>query len=228
MIKLFAELNGSEVVNLSTVQQGSTYSEVYSEEDKIDLSKLQGYYVTSTPETGSKLEFSQEQYDAYIAEINAEIGIKEGQEMMQKLTVENILKTASDADAYTMRYLYDEWQPNTKYEKDDRKRYGDNLYKCKQAHTSEEGPNRTSDYLPALWDLIAPEDPTLGTKDNPIVIPEPFSSMEYIKGNYYKEGDALYLMDGPMVAQMEDGAKVSLTYKPSALVGQYFSKVEEE
>lgn len=36
--------------------------------------------------------------------------------------------------------------------------------------------------------------------------------MEYVKGKYYKEGEVLYLMnrDG-----MEDGDKVSLTYKPS-------------
>ena len=135
-----------------------------------------------------------------------------------------LLTTLSDNQAYEVRYLYDSWEPNKSYVVGDRMLYGDNLYKCKQNHTSEDGPNRTPDYLPALWDLIAPDDPTIGTKDNPIIIPEPFSSMEYAKGKYYKEGDVLYLMNREGMA---DGEKVSLTYKPSQLVEHYFEIVTE-
>ena len=215
------------ILAISTEPTAEISLEVYLDEPTLNLSKLPGYMVDQTTEQW-KLKFDQDKYDIYLKKKEKEEAIEAGKDKLIELQYQPILLMASDEDAYTMRYLYDEWKPKTKYLVDDRRRYGDNLYKCKQEHTSEEGPNRTPDYLPALWDLIAPEDPDLGTKDNPIIIPEPFSSMEYIKGKYYKQGNVLYLMDGPMVASMEDGAKVSLTYKPSDLVGQYFTVVEEE
>lgn len=165
--------------------------------------------------------------EAYNKEQNQNEAIKAQETMLKTMMLKSsramFLSELPDEDAYTMRYLYDEWQPKIKYLVGDRRRYGDNLYKCKQEHTSEKGPNRTPDYLPALWDLIAPNDPTLGTKDNPIIIPEPFSSMEYIKGKYYSENDVVYLMNRP---GMEDGETITLTNKPSQLVGHYFKVVE--
>ena len=79
--------------------------------------------------------------------------------------------------------------------------------------------------IPALWDIIAPDDPDLGTIDNPIPVPENFSSMVYVKGKYYLEDGVIYLMNS---AQLEDGEEISLTYKPSALVGIYFKVVENK
>lgn len=229
MIKLYVELSmDGFVANIATAEVAMGYQEAYlNEGTTIDLAHLQGYTLKPFNDV-NLLVFDEAKYDEYLADLKRTEDAAKGEEKFKALQNQSILLMASDEDAYTMRYLYDEWQPKTKYEKDDRKRYGDNLYKCKQAHTSEEGPNRTPDYLPALWDLIAPEDPDLGTKDNPIIIPDPFSSMEYVKGKYYKQESVLYLMDGPMVDSMEDGAKVSLTYKPSDLVGQYFTIVEEE
>lgn len=127
--------------------------------------------------------------------------------------------TFTDEQAVKCVLLYEEWKPNVNYQEGDRKRYNGILYKCKQSHTSES--QYTPDLIPAIWDIISEEDQ--GTKENPIVIPEDFSSMEYIKGKYYVQNGVLYLMNRQ---GMEDGEKISLTYRPSELVGQYFEIIE--
>ncbi len=47
--------------------------------------------------------------------------------------------------------------------------------------------------------------------------------MVYVKGKYYLEDDKKYLMNRQ---GMEDGEEISLTFKPSQLIGQYFKLVE--
>lgn len=147
---------------------------------------------------------------------------KKYQESLAKfneINMRNALTLLSDADAYEVRYLYDPWEPDTDYEVGDRRLNGDILYKCKQNHTSQliYPPN----LIPAIWDIIAKDNK--GTIDDPISIPEPFSSMEYVKGKYYIENDVIYLMNRD---SMEDGETISLTYKPSQLVGHYFKVIE--
>ena len=149
--------------------------------------------------------------------------MKEKIERFNQIIIRNTLNTIDDADAYEVRALYDEWKPDTYYEVGNRRQYDDNLYKCKQTHTSQS--QYTLDLIPALWDIIAPDDPDLGTIDNPIPVPENFSSMVYVKGKYYLEDGVIYLMNS---AQLEDGEEISLTYKPSALVGIYFKVVENK
>lgn len=146
--------------------------------------------------------------------------IQEARIKLNDIIIRNALNTIDDADAYKVRVLYDEWKPDTYYEVDNRRQYYCNLYKCKQSHTSQS--QYTPDLIPALWDIIAPDDPDLGTIDNPIPVPENFSSMVYVKGKYYLEDGVIYLMNS---AQLEDGEEISLTYKPSALVGIYFKVV---
>ena len=80
----------------------------------------------------------------------------------------------------------------------------------------------TPDLIPALWDIIN-GDSEKGTIGNPIIIPEVVSSMEYEYGKYYLEDGVLYLMNRE---GMKEGDKISLTFKPSQLVGHYFKVVE--
>ena len=221
MVTLYAEIVENKIVNLSSVQNDIRYVGVTFEDSLIDYDKLAGYVLTEKDGI-VYAKFDQSVYDEYTESLAKQKAIEAGRKTFKRLTAENVLVFATDSDAYTMRYMYEEWKPNTEYVIGKRYLYADNLYKCKQNHTSEEGPNRTPDYLPALWDLVAPEDPTLGTKDNPIKVPDPFSSMEYVKGLYYLEGNDLYLMSRE---GMNDGEKVSLTFKPSALIGHYFTKV---
>ena len=228
MTKVYVETSESTggVLNISTQPIGSIYQEVILKDPAINFDKLLGYEVIFT--NGEYyLVFNQKKYDTYIAEQKKEEALKEGEELMKNLTVQTILDNATDKQAYIMRYKYDKWQPKTKYEVGDRRLYGDNLYKCKQVHTSEEGPDRTPDKLPALWDIVN-SDPSKGTKENPIVIPEPFSSMVYTYGLYYLENGILYQCERGGVPDPESmyGQEISLVYKPSQLVGHYFKVVE--
>ena len=136
------------------------------------------------------------------------------------------LAYATDEEAYIMRYLYDPWKADTKYEVGDRRLYKDTLYKCKQVHTSQ--AQHTPDLIPALWDIIN-GDSEKGTIDNPIIVPEVVSSMEYEYGKYYLEDTKIYLCKRAGVPDPESmyGQKVSLTFKPSQLIGHYFEIVEK-
>lgn len=62
-----------------------------------------------------------------------------------------------DTDALEGMELFDWWKPNEYYELGDRRRYGDKLYKCNQAHTSQE--IYPPDIVPALWSEVA--DPSI-------------------------------------------------------------------
>lgn len=211
--------NLSDVTNISTISQEITYVKAYLDDPVIDVSKLAGYVLEEGVE-GYTLRFDEEKYNNAIHEKEKEEAIKTGEALKEQLQEDYILSIATDKEAYTMRYLYEEWAPDTDYIDGDRRLYKGNLYKCKQNHTSQK--EHTPDLIPALWDIIN-GDPEKGTKENPIIIPDEVSSMVYVKGKYYSEDGVLYLMNRE---GMEDGEEISLTFKPSQLIGHYFEKVE--
>lgn len=165
----------------------------------------------------SEVVLDEEEYNEQQKENEESKKIIEARATFENIMLQSTLMTLDDTEAYKVRYLYDKWEHNKDYKDNDRRRYGDNLYKCKQDHTSQE--QYTPDLIPAIWDIIGEEQ---GTIDNPIVIPDTFSSMIYVKGKYYLENDVLYLMNRE---EMEDGEEISLTYKPSELVDIYFKVV---
>lgn len=59
----------------------------------------------------------------------------------------------SDEDALTAIELYPAWKTGTAYAVDERIRYGETLYRCVQAHTSQD--NWTPDITPALWTVVS-------------------------------------------------------------------------
>lgn len=59
----------------------------------------------------------------------------------------------SDSDALTGIELFPVWEAETAYEAQQRVRYGDKLYRCEQAHTSQ--ASWTPDLTPALWTEVA-------------------------------------------------------------------------
>lgn len=211
----------SEVTNISLRQLRNSYVKAILDDPKIDLSKLNHYTLKQDKNSEDyHFVYDEAKYNEIVKEKEKAKAIEEGNKKFEEMQSDLVLKHATDKEAYTMRYLYEVWRPNTNYETGDRRLHNDILYKCKQPHTSEE--QHTPDLIPAIWDIINGE-PEKGTKDNPISVPEEVSSMVYVKGKYYSEGGVLYLMnrDG-----MQDGEEVSLTYKPSQLAGQYFVKVE--
>lgn len=220
--------DNNSVYAYSTQNVDGSFNEVFQEDSIIDFDKLQGYTVVFDDESQmNHLKYDEEKYNEYLENLKRQQAIYDGEKIANELAQKSILDNATDEEAYVMRYKYEEWKVKTKYEVNDRRRYGDNLYKCKQAHTSEEGPDRTPDKLPALWDIIN-GDETKGTLENPIPIPEPFSSMVYTYGLYYLENNILYQCERGGVPDPESmyGEEISLTFKPSQLVGHYFKVIE--
>lgn len=210
--------NFENIIAYATEEISGSYIKAVQDDPVIDISKIFGYKLQVDGDI-QKLVFDEEKYSKIAAEKKKEQDIKDGNALLEQLATKSVLDNATDTEAYAMRYLYDPWEKDKAYKTGDRKRYGDNLYKCRQDHTSQE--QYTPDLAPALWDIVG--DDSRGSKDNPVIVPEEVSSMEYVKGKYYLEGDTLYLMNRQ---GMEDGETVSLAYKPSQLVGQYFEVVE--
>ena len=69
-------------------------------------------------------------------------------EMMHKAAV-----SLGDGDALTAIELFPTWKADTAYAANERIRYGEKLYKCVQAHTSQS--DWTPPDTPALWTEVA-------------------------------------------------------------------------
>lgn len=63
------------------------------------------------------------------------------------------LSKLDDETALDVLVLFQEWQSGKSYAVDERIRYGDKLYRCVQAHTSQ--ADWTPDATPALWTEVA-------------------------------------------------------------------------
>ncbi len=69
-------------------------------------------------------------------------------ELMHKAAV-----SLADEDALEAVELFPAWKTDTAYAADERIRYGEKLYRCVQAHTSQ--AEWTPDVTPALWTEVA-------------------------------------------------------------------------
>lgn len=67
--------------------------------------------------------------------------------------IEKAALSLTDEDALEAVELYPAWKPGTAYEVDERIRYGATLYRCVQAHTSQD--DWTPDKTPALWTVVS-------------------------------------------------------------------------
>ena len=72
-------------------------------------------------------------------------------EMMHKAAI-----SLNDEDALTAIELFPAWVTDKAYAVDERIRYGEKLYRCVQAHTSQ--ANWTPDLTPALWTEVSVEE----------------------------------------------------------------------
>ena len=128
--------------------------------------------------------------------------------------IEAAATSLSDGEAAKAVELFPAWAYPVNYVVGNRVSDGGKLYKCQQAHTSQEGwkPSAT----PALWVVI---DVThAGTQDDPIPAAR---GMEYEYGKYYLDGEdsKIYLCQRTGEAA---GGTIVLQYMPHELVGNYF------
>ena len=131
--------------------------------------------------------------------------------------IEQAAVSLSDGEAASVPELITAWAYPVAYAEGDRRSYSGKVYKCRQAHTSQEGwkPSAT----PALWVVI--DVAHAGTQDDPIPASR---GMEYEYGKYYldSEDGKTYLCERIGEAS---GGKIVLQYLPHELVGQYFTEV---
>ena len=71
-------------------------------------------------------------------------------------TIENAAALQSDEQALENIYLYPSWKEDLSVKVDERYRYGETLYKCVQAHTTQ--AEWTPDVTPALWAVVSLEE----------------------------------------------------------------------
>lgn len=103
-----------------------------------------------------------------------------------KEMVHKASESLPDEDALEAVELFPVWQTDTDYTAGDRRRDGDRLYKCRQAHHSQ--PDWSPSTTPALWEEVA--KPGDGSHDNPIHYN---NNMALENGKYYTQFDVLYL-----------------------------------
>ena len=128
-------------------------------------------------------------------------------------------ETLEDSQAAEVRTLYPEWKAGEAVKADYRRYYEPDgkLYKCRQAHTTQEGwePPLT----PAMWAVI--DVVHAGTVDDPIPASR---GMDYVYGKYYRdpEDEKVYLCKREGEGE---GGVINLQYLPHELIGQYFEEV---
>lgn len=94
----------------------------------------------------------------------------------------------SDADALEAVELFPTWAADTGYTVDERVRYGDKLYRCVQAHTSQD--NWTPNVVPALWtEVAAPGE--IPVWKQPTGAQDAYQAGD--KVHYPGEGDTVYI-----------------------------------
>lgn len=101
--------------------------------------------------------------------------------------IEKSAQSLSDDDALEAPVLFPAWAVGVTYAIGDRIDYDGKLYKCRQAHTSQE--DYPPESTPALWKEVA--KPGQGdSPDNPI----PYgNNMELFSGKYYSQNEVVYL-----------------------------------
>ena len=131
--------------------------------------------------------------------------------------IERAAAKLTDSEALTSAELFERWSGRA-YTVGERVTDGGVIYKAKQ--DIEANPTWQPSLTPALWEPLA--SPTeAGTADNPITA---VAGMTYIVGQYYREGDKLYICKR---TGMTDGTEITLYYLPSQLVGHYFEEVKK-
>lgn len=215
-MKVYIEIDENNKISACDTNNLGNLIELEIDEELFYSGKILNCYYRD-----GKVVFDEDDYNDLQNQFEEHKKISEAKARLEQIMLHNTLLSLDDKTAREVRCLYDKWERNKNYITGDRKRYGDNLYKCKENHKSQ--AQYPPNLIPAIWDIIA--DGQQGTIDEPIIVPDTISSMVYVKGKYYLEGSVLYLMNREGMA---DGEEISLTFKPSQLVGHYFEIVERE
>ena len=137
-MKVYVDFEGENIISYHSNQSAAPLTEVIQDDPEIDISKLQGYKLVQQDD-GLHLVFDQDKYDQSIIDQKKKESTDEAEKLADELILANVLASATDAQAYSMRYLYPVWSSDSvEYKKDERLIYNDKFYKVLQDHTSQE------------------------------------------------------------------------------------------
>ena len=142
------------IISISSIQTPYNEMDVILDEEIINFSKINAYFVYTGEDGQPHLRFDEDKYNDILKEQERQEQIAKGEQLKQELQERVILDYASDEDAYTMRYLYPEWSGDgITYKTNDRLMYNDKFYKVLQDHTSQS--DWTPDTASSLYVEIA-------------------------------------------------------------------------
>ena len=144
-VKVGVDMNDIQII--SSGWTSDTQSQFVLDDDVVDFSKVNGYVGYTSDDGENHLRFDQDKYNAYIKEQQKQEAMEEAKKMQVELQQSVVLSTATDEQAFIMRYLYPEWSgESVSYKKNDRFMYHNKFYKVLQKHTSQADwtPDKTS------------------------------------------------------------------------------------
>ena len=117
----------------------ASFQEAELDDDVLDLKRIQGYKITYIDQK-PHMSWDEDTWNAYQAAQTKETEMEKAQAVFDELAQAYALAMATDKQAYQMRYLYSDFDPNGhEYKKDDRFLWSENnkFYKVLQNHTSQ-------------------------------------------------------------------------------------------
>ena len=193
----------SDSVKLST-NTGIIVDDGFDEMTIFNYKVVDNELVELTPE--EKEEFYPTQKDEK-AEQEATL-----EQMMFASARASFLDELDDTEAAKLYLCYDSWKTDTAYKVGDRVESDGKLWKCRQAHTSQENW-KPSIETASLWEVINVEN--AGTIDDPIPYDQ---TMTVYNGKYYLEEGIIYK------CIRDSGQPLYATC--ASLVGNYFEVAE--
>lgn len=157
---------------------------------------------------GQVLKISEQERNNLYAE---EVAIEQEtslQAMISASARSSFLIELPDAEAVKIPLCYDPWETEKAYKVGDRVECDGKLWKCRQAHTSQENWKPSIDTA-SLWEVIDAEH--AGTLEDPIPYDQ---TMTVYNGKYYRE-------DGIIYKCIRDSGQ-PLYATCASLVGNYF------
>lgn len=101
--------------------------------------------------------------------------------------IENAVQSLPDGEALEVVTLYPEWAAGVDYSTGHKVQYGENLWRCMQAHTSQPGWEPSTETA-SLWEQICE------SHDGTLADPIPYDgNMELTAGLYYIQNGVTYL-----------------------------------
>lgn len=137
---------------------------------------------------GKLVELTPEEKEEFYQTKETEKAMQEAslQAMMAASARASFLDKLDDTEAAKIPLCYDSWTTGKAYKVGDRVKWDGKLWKCRQAHTSQENW-KPSIETASLWEVINVEN--AGTLDDPIPYDQ---TMTVYNGKYYLEEGIIY------------------------------------